>query len=152
MQLPPTLNGANVPAMPSLISGMGMGGLGLNVAMNGGIPPPYRTMYPGYSMYPPYGMHPYGLPPAVQPPTVSPRMHDRSRESPLMSKSVRPVTPNSNGTSNGLQPSPLALGGSTTPTSRESGHSHSHPASRTHSPRGHSPSRERDNYRFVLIS
>lgn len=163
----PHINGASIPTMP--FGGIPFSHLGPNGM------PPYRTMYPAYSLYSPYGMHPsaYGLPHTVPTSPVSPRTMATSADlrrdsSPLvLSKPVRSVTPNSsNSNSSNLppphQPSPLSLTSSSSsqpPQSlsnlRDQPSTHPHQpsplshqsASRTHSPRGQSPSRERDSYR-----
>lgn len=124
------------------------------VSANGGLNA-YRTAYPGYPLYAPYSSSPY-LPPTVLSPSASPRTVDSrtNRESPLVnSKGIRPITPttvNNNGipptsqstalSSGSQQQQPLNL-------REQSTHLTSLPLQKTHSPRGHSPTRERDSYR-----
>lgn len=162
--------------MPTLISGIGLGGIPLGHHLGANGISPYRSMYAGYPLYAPYGMHnPYGMPPSIPAPPMSPRMStalsqqqpmqtDRRDSSPLvLSKPVvRPVTPNSSNPSN-LPPthpsvhrsSPLSGSQPQSMSNLRDQHPHqpsplSH-QTRTHSPRGHSPSRERDSYRLVTI-
>lgn len=111
---------------------------------NGQIPP-YRPGYPNYPLYAPYSnLHhsPY-LPPAVPSPAASPCTIDSrtNRESPLIlsNKSMRPATPTNNHNTTSQQ----MLG-----SHREH---QSALSTRSNSPRGHSPNRERDSYRFVFI-
>lgn len=135
------------------------------VSTNGGIPA-YRSGYPGYPLYAPYSNlhHPY-LPPAVSSPSASPRTVDSrgNRESPLInSKGMRPLTPNSanNGMSSQMPPSsgiPSGLASQPPSNLRDQQHPHQQHQSqhlttptsiqKAHSPRGHSPTRERDSYR-----
>lgn len=135
LSLPPTLNG---PGMPPL---MGLGGMPMSPLSA----PPYRAMYPSYGLYPTYGLHPhpYGIPPSPIPsPALSPRTAETRRDSSLvLSKPVRPVTPNSNSSV------PTSSNNSSTPSGPNSFHLLGSAA--TNSPRGYSPTRERDNYRFV---
>lgn len=123
-----------------------------NVSTNGALGP-YRSGYPGYPLYAPYNTFhhssPY-IPPAVSSPSASPRPVEsrQSRESPLVnSKGLRPITPNA--INNSQQP---PIGASQATNLREQSQS-AHLAhtslslQKAHSPRGHSPTRERDSYR-----
>lgn len=135
------------------------------VSANGGIGP-YRQGYAPYALYAPYiaaHMHhssPY-IPPAIPSPSASPRMVDSrsSRESPMItSKGIRPMTPTT--INNGIQsqlPAHQSVqqtaahqsASSSSSTSLREPSQHSTPLSlqKAHSPRGHSPTRERDSYR-----
>lgn len=119
---------------------MGLGGMPMSPLTA----PPYRAIYPSYGLYSPYGMHPhpYGIPPTPIPSSaLSPRTADTRRDPSLvLSKPVRPVTPNS------APPSSQPNNGST------AGPNSFHPlgAVAANSLRSFSPSRERDNYRFVV--
>lgn len=136
--------------------------------------------YPLYAPYSNLHHSPYLPPavqsPAASPRTIESRT---SRESPLVSssKSVRPITPSSTNNTNSLnQTQPTQPGLSVVPqsslrevqppttqsqqslqqqnsqSSQQSLATHSlvAPSARPHSPRGHSPTRERDSYRFVF--
>lgn len=136
------------------------------ITSSNGSLPSYRSGYPGYPLYAPYNnIHHSPYLPAVPSPSASPRTVDSrtSRESPLInvSKTVRPITPNAS--SNGVAPittqGPLSIGSISSQTSRDQPthqqqqqQQQQHNASsiqRAHSPRGHSPNRERDSYRYV---
>lgn len=128
----------------------------------------YRTNYPGYPLYAPYNNSPY-LSPAVISPSASPRTVDSrtNRESPLInhSKGIRPITPTTgnNGHLPTSQHTAPSLSGITTaasqpvPSLRDQSQAHQppHPSSlplqKNNSPRGHSPNRERDSYRYVVL-
>lgn len=139
LALPPTLNG---PGMPPL---MGLGGMPLSPLTA----PGYRPMYPPYGLYSHYGLHPhpYGIPQTSIPsPALSPRTAETRRDSSLvLSKPIRPVTPNSNSNTSTSSQSNL---NSSTPAGPNSFHLLG--SSANNSPRGFSPTRERDNYRYVL--
>lgn len=133
------------------------------------------TLFCSYPLYAPYNsFHPNNpyMPSSIPSPSASPRTIDSrsSRESPLVnSKGIRPMTPttiNNNGIASHLssgqppppqqqqQTMPLPISQAHVPTSASSHHlreQSTHPASlslqKAHSPRGHSPSRERDSYR-----
>lgn len=134
------------------------------VAANGNMPP-YRQGYAPYALYAPYiaaHMHhsnPY-IPPAIPSPSASPRTVDSrtNRESPMVnSKGIRPMTPTTinNGVLSQLSvPQTNAQSGSSSSSSsttlreqQSSQHSTSLSIQKAHSPRGHSPTRERDSYR-----
>lgn len=131
------------------------------VAANGSIAAYRNQGYAPYALYAPYiaaHMHhgnPY-IPPAIPSPSASPRTVDSrsSRESPMVnSKGIRPMTPTT--INNGIQsqlpaPQTAAQSASSSNSLREQQQSqHSTPLSlqKAHSPRGHSPTRERDSYR-----
>lgn len=135
------------------------------VAANGNIGP-YRSAYPPYQLYAPYSPfhHQHHSSPYIQPPIPSPSASPRtvdsrtSRESPLVnnSKGIRPITPTTinNGVSSQLPIAQAAqtMGGSQPMNLREQSLIHqTHSAilslQKAHSPRGHSPTRERDSYR-----
>lgn len=138
LSLPPALNGPGIPPL------MGLGGLPMSPLTA----PPYRAIYSPYGLYSPYGIHshPYGIPPAPIPsPALSPRTADTRRDPSLvLSKPVRPVTPNSN---SNVPPSSQSNNNSSTSAGPNSFHLLGSAAA--NSPRGFSPNRERDNYRFV---
>lgn len=136
------------------------------VSSNGSIGS-YRSGYPGYPLYAPYSSfhhtNPY-MPSSIPSPSASPRTVDsRSRESPLVnSKGIRPMTPTTinNGASHlasgQSQPSmslPISQGHVPTSSShlREQSTHSALSLQKAHSPRGHSPSRERDSYRYDCI-
>ncbi|XP_055297379.1 autism susceptibility gene 2 protein homolog isoform X11 [Sitodiplosis mosellana] len=118
------------------------------VASNGGIPS-YR--YPGYPLYAPYGSfhHPSSYPvtapippPTIPSPSASPRTVDTkpSRDYPH----VRRISPNSDKSANSESSEKPAA--PAPPLSSSLREQTSHSTSKSHSPRGHSPSRERDSY------
>lgn len=132
--------------------------------------------YPLYTPYSNLHHSPY-LPPAVPSPSVSPRTQDSrtNRESPLIlsAKPVRPITPNTLNNSipsvahtqsplsmiPGVMPPMLSSSSVGSLNNRDpqqhsqislplsSQHSSSSTITRPHTPRGHSPTRERDSYR-----
>lgn len=109
------------------------------VSANGGINA-YRTAYPGYPLYTPYSSGPYVSQPVLSS-SASPRTVDSrtNRESPLVnSKGIRPITPTS--LNNGISTSQTASSIGSQPLNLRE-------LQKTHSPRGHSPNRERDSYR-----
>lgn len=131
MPIPSALNGSSIPPLMSL-SGLPLSPLNA---------PPYRSVYPAYGLYPTYGLHPhpYGIPATPIPsPAVSPRTIEARRESNLvLSKPIRPMTPNSN---------------VNTPTSQTNHNNTSLVGPNafqlsSNSPRGFSPPKERDNFR-----
>lgn len=135
------------------------------VAANGNMAG-YRQGYAPYALYAPYiaaHMHhsnPY-IPPAIPSPSASPRTVDSrsNRESPMVnSKGIRPMTPTT--INNGIQsqlpaPQTAAQPASSSSSSssnslreqQQSQHSAALSLQKAHSPRGHSPTRERDSYR-----
>lgn len=140
LSLPPALNGPGIPPL------MGIGGLPLSPLTA----PPYRAIYSSYGLYSPYGLHPhpYGIPQTpIPPPALSPRTADTRRDPSLvLSKPVRPATPNSN---SNAPPSSQSSNNSLTTPGPNSFHMLGSAAA--NSPRGYSPTRERDSYRFVLM-
>ncbi|XP_031629272.1 autism susceptibility gene 2 protein homolog isoform X3 [Contarinia nasturtii] len=124
----------------------------LTPSSNGGIPSPYR--YPGYPLYAPYGSFhhasPYPVsapipPPTISSPSASPRTIDSksSRDYPH----VRRISPNSEKSVNSENSEkPVAPAPPLSSSLREQT---SHSISKSQSPRGHSPSRDRDNYSNV---
>ena len=137
LSLPPTLNGPGIPPLA------GLAGLPLSPLTA----PSYRAIYP-YGIYSPYGIpsHPYGIPPTpISSPALSPRAADTRRDSSLvLSKTVRPVTPNSNISA------PTSSSNNSSTLSGPNSFNLLGSASNS-TPRGYSPTRERDNYRFVAV-
>lgn len=131
LSMPSVLNGSSIPPLMSL-SGLPLSPLGA---------PPYRTVYPAYGLYQTYGLHPhpYGISgTSIPSPDVSPRTLEARRDSSLvLSKPIRPMTPNSNIGAPTSQPNhninPLAG-----PNAFQLS---------TNSPRGFSPPKERDNFK-----
>lgn len=124
---------------------MGLGALGSLGHM------PYRAMYPYAPLYSPYGMpshHPYGaMPPTpIPPPALSPRSLDSRRDSSpvVLSKPIKPVTPNSNS-----QPSNNSQSTSNSTSTTGPNSSNFHPAT-SNSPRSFSP-RDKDNFRYACM-
>lgn len=149
------------------------------VSSNGAGIGPYRPGYPPFLYAPYGNFHhtnPY-IPPAISSPSASPRPTDArtNRESNLIAQNgMRSITPTATAISNGIssqlpstqcahssqqqqmqiQSQPLSVTSNlreqsqaTTPTHPQ--HSGSLQMQKSHSPRGHSPNRERDSYRYV---
>lgn len=142
---------------------------------NGSMMSPYRSGYPPpYPLYPPYGGFHHGnpyIPPAITSPSQSPRPTDArmSRESSLIAANgIRPMTPTAATaiSQNGISIAQMAAAVSSASAQHGShstsaqqqqsqSQSQSHPAShstvlslqKSQSPRGPSPSRERESYR-----